>query len=239
MSQISGHRVLFILLFALAALPAQAQKPVTAPPDANLYTTYSGTYASIDWLVCGSTAESSGCYASGTLGPFLAIGAMLEGNPTYSGGVVTRAIYIVDSGANPEMLYVYTKTDTVSATGDAVSVALTKTLTLPLIGGSNVPATMAANRNFLFIGAGEGTESAIRVRKSDLHVTKLNEFAAATFSITSDQYGYISVEQVGGFAVYGPNGQVQESGGGGQLMVGTTQSLPASALFGSPGAAPR
>jgi hypothetical protein len=234
MSQPTSLRVLSIILLVAAALPLPAQQPA-APPDATLYTTYSGTYAEISWLVCGSTQESEGCYSSGSLGPFVSIGAMLEGTPTVSGDVVTRAIYIVDSGANPVKLYVYTKTDTVTASDDTVSVTLTKTLTLPLTGGSNVAASMAANRNYLFIGTDEGTASAVKVLKSTLHVTKLDNFSAATLSITSDQYGYITVAQVGGFTVYGPDGQLEEDGGGSQFMIGTSQALPASAIFSPPG----
>jgi hypothetical protein len=230
MSQLVSSSVLSIILLVAAALPLHAQQPAAAP-DASLYTTYSGTNTEITWIVCGSTQESSGCYASGSIGPFVSIGAMLEGIPSVAGDVVTRAIYIVDSGANPVKLYVYTKTDTVTASDDTVSVTLTKTITLPLIGGSNIAASMAANSNFLFIGTDEG-EAAVKVRKSNLHVTKLEEFSAATLSITSDQYGYVTIAQVGGFTVYGPNGEVEEDGGGYQFMIGTTQAVPASALFG-------
>jgi hypothetical protein len=161
---------------------------------------------------------------------------MLEGIPSVAGDVVTRAIYIVDSSANPVKLYVYTKTDTVSASEDTVSVTLTKTITLPLTGGTNVSASMAANNNYLFIGTDEGTVAA-KVRKS--RVTTLGEFSAATLSITSDQYGYVTVAQVGGFTVYGPDGESEEDGGGSQFMIGTTQAVPASALFGgTPRSAP-
>jgi len=240
MSQLASlvsSRVLSVLLLLAAALPLQAQQPA-APPDSTLYTNYFGTTTSIDWIVCGSTQQSSGCYASGDLGPFVAIGAMLEGIPSVASDVVTRAIYIVDSGANPVKLYVYSKTDTVSASEDAVSVTLTKTITLPLTGGSNVSASMAANNKFLFIGTDEGT-LAVKVNKGNLVVTKLEEFSAATLSITSDQYGYVTIAQVGGFTVYGPDGDVEEDGGGSQFMIGTTQAVPASALFGgTPRSAP-
>ncbi|MGA7695153.1 MAG: hypothetical protein WCA76_08985 [Candidatus Sulfotelmatobacter sp.] len=240
MSQLASlvsSRVLSVLLLLAAAVPLQAQQPA-APPDSTLYTNYFGTSAPLTWIVCGSTQQSSGCYASGDLGPFVAIGAMLEGIPSVASDVVTRAIYIVDSGANPVKLYVYSKTDTVSASEDAVSVTLTKTITLPLTGGSNISASMAANNKFLFIGTDEGT-LAVKVNKSNLVVTKLEEFSAATLSITSDQYGYVTIAQVGGFTLYGPDGDVEEDGGGSQFMIGTTQAVPASALFGgTPRSAP-
>jgi len=221
-----------VFSFAVPVIPLHAQTPST-PPDLDLYTTYSGTYGALDWIVCGSTSESSGCYGSGSLGPFVAIGAMLEGNPVVNGNVVTRAIYIVDSGANPVVLYVYTKTDTVTATFDTVSVKLTNTISLPLTGGTDASASMAANSRFLFIGTDEG-DTPVRVTKSNLHLQRLTDFSGGTLSITSDQYGYVSVEQVGAFTVYGPNGTLQEDGGGDQFLLGTTQAMPGSALVGSP-----
>ncbi len=236
MFQSTASRLVPIFVLMLAAVSLHAQAPAAAP-DATLYTTYNGTYASLTWIVCGSTTESSGCYGAGTLGPFVTIGAMLEGNPSVSGNVVTRAIYIVDAGANPMLLYVYTKTDTVTATFDTVSVTLTDTIKLPLLGGSDVSAFMAANQNFLFIGSdfiGTGENEPVRVRKSDLHVTRLNDFQGGTIAITADQYGYVSVEQPDAFTVYGPNGELQEDGGGDQFMLGTTQAMPGSVLVGSP-----
>ncbi len=232
----TASRVVSIFVLMLAAISLQAQTPPVAP-DANLYTTYSGTYASLMWTVCGSTSESSGCYGSGSLGPFVTIGAMLEGSPSVNGDVVTRAIYIVDAGANPMVLYVYTKTDTVTATFDTVSVTLTDTIKLPLLGGTDVSAYMAANQNFLFIGSdfiGTNENTPVRVRKSNLRITKLTEFQGGTLSITADQYGYVSVEQPDAFTVYGPNGEAEEDGGGDQFMLGTTQAMPGAALVGSP-----
>jgi hypothetical protein len=239
MSQLFRSRVLsFITVLAAATIPLQAQKPAAAP-DATLYTDYSGSPTSITVSVCGSTSESAGCYGGGTLGPFVSAGALLEGQPSVSGNVVTRAIYVVDSGADPVQLYVYKKTDTVSASGDSVSIVLTNTIDLAFAGGSDVTVSMAANNEFLFIGTDQDTYP-VRVRKSTLSVIKLREFSGATSSITSDQYGYITVTQGDAFVVYGPNGDAEEDGGGSQFMVGTIQALPASALFGStPGSAVR
>lgn len=236
MSQRHASRIIPILLLALAAIELHGQAPAL-PPDSTLYTTYSGTYVELQWEVCGSTAQSSGCYGSGSLGPFTTIGAMLEGNPSVNGNVVTRAIYIVDAGANPMVLYVYTKTDTVTATSDVVSVTLSHTITLPLLGGTDVSAFMAANNSFLFIGSdfiGTGENMPVRIRKSDLHVARLDEFVGGTVAITSDQYGYVTVEQPGFFTVYGPNGEPKEDGGGDQFTLGTTQAMPGALLVGSP-----
>jgi hypothetical protein len=231
MCELFRPRVLsMITLLVAATIRLQAQTPAAAP-DSTLYTNYFGSPTAITWIVCGSTSETSGCYGAGSLGPFVAIGAMLEGSPSVSGDVVSRAIYIVDSGANPVELYVYKKTDTVSASGDSVSVVLANTIDLSLVGGSDVTVSMAANNDFLFIGTDQNTYP-VRVRKSTLGVTTLRDFSGGTSSITSDEYGYITVTQDDAFVVYGPNGDLEEDGGGSQFMVGTTQAVPASVFFG-------
>ena len=105
--------IILLLAFA-AAIPAHASAAPPSAPDSTLYTTYTiysnNSQFTVDWSVCGSTQQSEGCYASGSLGPFVAVGAMLEGDPRVNGDVVTRAIYVVDSGsANNVLLYIYKK----------------------------------------------------------------------------------------------------------------------------------
>jgi len=240
----SGTRALFtaaLLAFA-ASLAAYAQKTST-PPDSTLYTTYSGTPTSISWIVCGSTEESEGCYGSGNIGPFASASAILEGTPSVKGNVVTRAIYVVDSGEeNDVKLYVYRKTDTVTSSSDTVSVTLAKTVSLPpLVGGTKAATFMAANGKFLFIGTNQSTQ-AVRVTKNNLSVTALGGFSPPinVTSITVDEYGYVTVTQDGGFSLYGPNGEEEEDGGGTSFTVGTAQSVPGSILLiGDPGALPQ
>lgn len=220
-----------LISFAMA-LPVQAQKTST-PPDSTLYTTYSGTPTSVSWSTCGSTEESEGCYGSGKLGPFAGVGAILEGNPSVKGDVVTRAIYIVDSGdASNVQLYAYKKTDTVTSSNDSVEVTLAKTVSLPLTGGTHSRAFMAANAKYLFIGTDLSTQG-VRVAKNNLAVTQLGGFSPPMniTSITVDEYGYVAVTQTGGFSLYGPDGGGEEDGGGTSFTVGTAQSLPASILL--------
>jgi hypothetical protein len=68
--------------------------------DSTLFTTYTANtkYTGLNWLVCGSTQATSGCYGSGSLGPFGRVGAMIEGNPAQNllKGTVTRYIYMLD-----------------------------------------------------------------------------------------------------------------------------------------------
>src|SRR5437667_3668063 len=136
------------------AVPAA---PAAAPIDATLYTRYNVNTAGtiISWNVCGSLSGSSGCYGSGSLGPFGRLGALLEGEPKTDriANTVTRAIYVLDLTSGPNgnevVLYVYTKVDTITTDSDTVTVTLSQTISLPLVAGY---AAMAANKQFLFIG---------------------------------------------------------------------------------------
>jgi hypothetical protein len=230
MFRLSSFRMMFAitLIIPCMVLPLAAQAPATAP-DAGLYTNYFGSPTSVNWIVCGSTQQTEGCYDSGNIGPFVAVGAMLESNPSVSGDVVTRNIYVVDSGDTAVKLYVYKKTDTVTSTFDTTTVTLSHTVTLPLTGGS-VVTYMAANTNYLFIGTSQSLE-AVEVRKSTLAISRLGIISGDITSITSDEYGYVTVAQSTGFDVYGPTGSLEEDGGGSQFMLGTTQAIPASTLL--------
>jgi len=228
--------VLAIAALALfAALPLAAQAPATAP-DAGLYTNYYGTPTNVYWIVCGSTAQSEGCFDSGDIGPFVAVGAMLESNPSVSGDTVSRFIYVVDAGASPVKLYVYKKTDTVSSSFDTTVVTLYKTVSLSqLVSGASVTTYMAANLKYLYIGTSL-SPNAVSVSKTNLKVSELGGFSppADISSITSNEYGYVTVTQGTGFTVYNPAGSYVEDGGGTQFMLGTTQAVPAaSTLIGN------
>jgi hypothetical protein len=227
-------RLAAIALFALATIPVCAQSSIAHPttaPDANLYTNYYGSPTSVSWVVCGSTTETEGCYGSGSIGPFVGVGAMLESNATVSGDVVTRFIYIVDSAASPVTLYVYKKTDTVTSTYDTTVVTLDKTVSLSqLVGGASVTTYMAANNKYLYIGTSSSPQ-AVQVQKSNLKVLEGGIVSGNVSAITSDAYGFITVTQGTDFVVYDPDGSYVEDGGGTDFMLGTTQAVPASQLL--------
>lgn len=229
--------LLAISLFALAAAFPAFGSP---PPDSTLFTTYSMDAAStnITWMVCGSTVGTEGCYASGSLGPFGKVGAMLEGNPAVNlmTSTVTRAIYVLDIAAgtasNEVKLYVYKKTDSVSATFDTVTVSLVKTILLPLTGGTSVHPTMAANAKFVYAGTAESSV-AVRVQKNNFNISQIG--GTNITAITADKYGYVTVTlgNFGGFPtafeVFDPNGNGLESGGGAWIMPNTVKAfLPSS-----------
>ena len=210
--------------------------PLSAKPiDSTLFTTYTTAPSRVDFVVCGSLPGSSGCYGSGSLGPFGRVGAMIEGNPAQNArkGTVTRYIYVVDvaagSGANQVALYVYKKVDTITQSSDTVSVALFNTLNLPLTGGAATVAYMAANPAFLYIGTNQD-ELAVQVTKKSLALTQIGEFSGINIgAITADAYGYITLTWgssggSSGFLVVAPDGSFEEDGGGASFMLNTVQA---------------
>jgi len=233
-----------IALFALACVGISRTMAVT-PPDATLYTTYgiNSTHTSVTWVVCGSTPQSEGCYDSGSLGPFHKVGALLEGNPStnMSTNTVTRAVYVLDiaTGSNRTgvTLYVYRKTDVVTSSFDTTSITLSRTISLPLVGGSSALAFMAANRMFLFIGTNR-SPAAVEIKKGTSIITSIPGFSPPinVSAITADPYGYVTVQfgsfntGENGFVILGPDGGESEDGGGASFMLNTVQAVLPSTL---------
>jgi len=228
---------LIFLFIVGTAVPVRAQTL-----GSTLYTTYqiSSNHQTVSWTVCGSTQESEGCYGSGNLGPFGSVGALLEGSPSTNKDTVTRFIYVLDvasgSGANGVELYVYKKTDTITSEDDSVSVTLSKSIALPLVGGSAALSSMAANSRFIFVGTNQSPQ-AVRIQKSNLSVTQLGGFSPPinVTAITTDNYGYVTITQGDfnsgdtAFTVYSLTGESQEDGGGAPFMLNTVVAvLPAT-----------
>jgi hypothetical protein len=230
-----------VLLVLCVTVPAMAAGPI----DAGLYTTYSfhKGFVTVDWEVSGQTHGWYGSYGSGSLGPFGNVGALMEGNPSTKGNTVTRTLYIADvgtgSGVNAINLYIYKKVDTIIPPNDSVTITLTKTVQLPLVGGTGASCFMAANSTFLFIGTNQSAQ-AVSVKKSNFAVTQLFEGAVGVnvSSITTDKYGDATVTQGNGvgnppvfaFAVFGPNGALEEDGGGASYVLNTATGLSTSTL---------
>jgi hypothetical protein len=231
--QVMAWPILWVLT---AAVPASASGPL----DATLYTTYQMNGTTVNLSVCGATQQSSGCYGSGTLGPFVRLGALIEGNQSVrlATNTVTRYIYALDiaAGANSNevVLYVYKKTDIITSTSDTINVTLFKTVNLPLTGRAAALASMAANAKFLFIGTNQSTQ-AVRLQKSNFSIVESGSFSPPipVTAITADKYGYVTVTFGGfsgfgvgnGFIVYGPDGKFQEDGGGASFMLSTDQAV--------------
>jgi hypothetical protein len=230
-----------LVLISIAPLPLSA---ATAAPDANLYTSYyfSTGYQTVNWIVCGSTQETEGCYEFGSLGPFGAAGALIEGNPSTNAktSTVTRYLYVVDSAAGSGTgvaLNVYKKTDVVSSTFDTTTVTFVKTVSLPLTGGTTAICSMAANNGYLFIGTNQ-SPIAVRVTKSNLTIEEIGAFEPPinVTSITSDKYGFVTVtygDPTGGdtgLVQFAPDGNVVGDGGGAWYMLSTDVALTTATL---------
>jgi hypothetical protein len=241
-------RILFLTIVATtlicASLSYGQEDGVPAAPtaaiDATLYTRYHTDIAhtSVDWEVCGTLAGSKDCYGSGTLGPFGQIGAMLEGEPKtdHAANTVTRAIYVLDYKSGPNqnevVLYVYTKVDTITVDSDTVTVTLSRTISLPLVGDFPAQTSMAANKRFLFIGT-DLSPNAVQIDKRTFTVTEIGGFSPPinVFAITADQYGYVTLSfgSFGSpdtaFIVVAPNGSAAEEGDGSQFVLNTLQAI--------------
>jgi hypothetical protein len=200
--------------------------------DATLYTRYNmdRAHTSVGWNVCGSLSGSSGCYGSGSLAPFGRAGAVMEGEPTTVANTVTRAIYVLDiaSGINQNevVLYVYTKVDTITTDSDTVTVTLSQTISLPLVGAPSAHPAMAANNQFLFIGTDQ-SPYAVEIDKQTFSVTQVGGGFSPPINVTAilgDQYGYVTLSFGSfrsahtGFNVIGPDGSDEEDGVGSQFM---------------------
>src|ERR1700691_1129348 len=222
--------VFSLLLLLCLSLPLHAQLTAvpSAPPDANLFTSYffESNFQNVTWIVCGSTQESSGCFGSGQLGPFGTVGAMIEGDPVVSGNTVTRALFVADcnSSGNGVELYGYKKVDTVTTSYDTTTVTLIKQIALPLTGGSTATCSMVANKHLLFIASDQG--GVVEVKKSNLSVTQLSGFQPPIV-MTADQYGFVTItsgsfgNNGGSFEQFNPEGEGVQDGGGAWFMLGT------------------
>jgi hypothetical protein len=229
-------------LFAFACFAFSPGLPAATQIDATLYTRYHTDPAQtiVNWNVCGSLPGSSGCYGSGTVGPFGKVGALMEGEPKTDrhANTVTRAIYVLEISSGPNqnevVLYVYTKVDTITTDSDTVTVTLSQTISLPLVGGiSNGPnqTSMAANKQFLFIGTSQ-SPVAVEVNKRTFSVTQLSVSPPINISsITANDYGYATLafgtfnSSDTPFIVVGPDGTAVEDGDGSQVMLNTDQAI--------------
>ena len=150
---------------------------------------------------------------------------MLEGAPKQKGDVITRAIYVLDkrnSKSAPIMINVYTRTDTITDSYDTMQVSLTRQVPLGLTGGPKSKCSMAANGAFVYAATSVDTVAAA-MDKTSYAVTQLGGFSppATIVSITADDRGYVALHFTEGFYIYGPNGQLEEDGGGAADMVNT------------------
>jgi hypothetical protein len=232
------HRRFAVFLLGFTSVVAVTSTTFAASPDAGLFAQYDfpNDFSSVYFTVCGSLPQSEGCYGSGSFGPFGHVGAMLEGDPATDGDSVERAIYIIDvaggKGRDEVILYHYLLIYTITDGGDAaVTTKLTRTVSLPLVGGKGVRCSVAGNSHVVVIGTDQSTQ-AVMLTKGSLATQTIGGFSNAptVTSITADDFGFISVSFGGGsvipgFVVIGPTGAFEEDGGGGSFLVSTSTGL--------------
>jgi len=211
------------MMALLAAQPAHAQQRFA---DYTLFTTYSVNQSStsISWIVCGSTQQTEGCYASGTLVPFNFACAILESQPTSTNfTTVTRYIYVLDVGFFDNVtLSIFKKTDMVSPSNDNVHVTLQASVLLPnLVGGPEATCYLAGNPTNVYASTNQSAQAAT-INTTTFAVGSAGAFELPVTGITADGYGYVTITQANsfasGFAVYGPDGSFKEDGGGLSFM---------------------
>ncbi len=233
--------IILMTLLVAGAAPALCANN----PDSGFLTTYSvrGTSSPVfvDWVACGNFPDGSGgCYGAGSLGPLGAAGALLEDPPKATGNVVTRKIYVLDTAsggaANGVTLYVYKKVDNIVEPFPSSTVSLVKKLALPLTGGANARASMAADAGFLYIGTNLSSQAVqITKYKWTVALEDASSDPITVTSITTNSYGYVTITHGSssgdsGFKVYRPDGSLWEGGGGGSFILDTRNGFIPSNL---------
>jgi hypothetical protein len=209
-----------------------------ATPLANLFTTYSFIGgAEISWITCGSVPQSSGCYSSGFIRRLTNACAIMEGTATVVINnthqyVVKRPVYVMDAGTpgNVVILNVYIKTDTVTSSNATTTIDYSTRVALPPLIGGKVECFMAGNKTALFTGTSKSPVGA-EILTANLQVSQIGGFSppANVSQITADQRGFVSLQQgTGGntgFYLFGPDGSLQEDGGGTAFLINNIQSV--------------
>jgi hypothetical protein len=216
------------LALTLNASPAQA-----SVDGANFYITFNVNPTSISWVTCGSTQQDEGCYGSGTISPpFGKVCAILQGPQHVHGDTVDQKLYVLDADANNAgavTLNVFKTEIVISDSYITTSFSPSKTVTLPLPGGSKVTCAAAANKSVLVAGTST-SDNAVSINKKTYALQTVGGFSPpeTVSSIVANDQGYISVNQGSGsgtgFTLLGPDGSLVEDGGGNAVVFNSTNA---------------
>jgi len=203
--------------------PAYSATPRTLD-DANVFTYYNFVPggSSINWTTCGRTGGISGCFGSGSIGPFAGPCAIMEGKPTTSGNTLNQYVYVVEAsttGFQYAVLDIYQKQDVINGS-DTPSMSLVRRINLNLKVGLKTACFMAGGPRYIFIG----TVLSARAMRFDTVTQKLvaegsNSVPTGLVSqITADARGFVTINYTHGMTTavdfYDPDGNLTQSGGG-------------------------
>jgi hypothetical protein len=200
----------------------------TPGSDSGLFTEYKIARHRISFTICGSLEQTFGCYFSGKLDRFEHACAVLSGDVTTNGDVLTQPIYVLDkrkAAGDPVYLYVYTRTDTINASADTVNVVLKNKIQLPtgFKGGSAARCAMAANSVSVFVSTNISSDTYL-VDKTSLVVTGLGIGSAS--SVTSDGRGFVTMNVGNGTTVvYDPYSAFAGTAFHGDVLINASNSV--------------
>jgi hypothetical protein len=125
MNRVNHGRLLAATASLLSIAGLVSSTPAKAAPDHNLAISFTALPTQINWQLTGPDVNAAG--VAGTLGPFNNACANLQGLPATSGEVMTRAVYVLDAGnaGSNAVLYVYTRTDTITVADGQTSNSVT------------------------------------------------------------------------------------------------------------------
>jgi hypothetical protein len=162
------HLVLAAKLVALGCLGICAPALGT-PLDENITVSFTALGTSVNWQTAGALQPQS----SGTLGPFNRACGILQGNPSTSGSVMKRNVYVLDAGngaSNTVILHVYTRTDTITSSNgqlsDVATIVPHHQLVLSLASVVGSTCYMAANDASVFASNSANTAASIVDKKT-------------------------------------------------------------------------
>jgi hypothetical protein len=187
-----------------------ASSAARAVDDSEYYTLYAADGGGRSLTRNACTAGS--CFASGALGPFKHVCAVLDGKTKVHGNVERRAIYVVDK-ARPSgtlHLFVYTRTDTFTGSSDDVQVVQSADLDTGVVwqGLGDASCEMAGNDQILFAGLRGGGYAMV-----DTHTLAVSSSTETMSYVTADHNGYVTLATVDGtFRTYDDNGFLTQSG---------------------------
>ena len=200
MKLFSRKRLLSVGASSLFLLGVLNSVSANAALDENVTISFTALSNQITWQLTGIDVNTAG--VSGTLGPFNNACAILQGHPKTAGNVMTRRVFVLDGGdaSSAAALYVYERTDTISAasgqTNDAVTVTLTHTVPLALSGAANPICYMAGNDDLIIAGTSANVSAAL-IYKAGLAVETISQpllsYGDTVSAVTASDNGFVFV----------------------------------------------